>query len=89
MLVQTDFNSVIGGYCPDQLEDTKGKKSSRGDSNSKDITSGFPFLFYWVNDQIQIIKYKDDQIPFMASDKYRLIEFGFGLSINADQNKNS
>ena len=87
--MQTDKNSVIGGYCPDQWEDTTGKKSSRGYLNQKDISSGSPFLFYWVNGQIQIIKHRDDQIPFMKSDKDLLMVFGFGLYINADQNKES
>ena len=79
MLVQTDKNSVIGGYCPDQWEDTTGKRRSNGNSGYKDIVSGKPFLFYWVNGQIQIIKHRDDQIPFMGSDKDWLMEFGMGL----------
>ncbi len=89
VLVQTDKNSVIGGYCPDQWEDTTGKKSSYGDSGYKDIVSGKPFLFYWVNGQIQIIKHKDDKIPNMLSNKDWLMVFGNGLRINADQNKDS
>jgi hypothetical protein len=59
-LVQTDLNSVIGAYNPDQLKDTTGMIGSGGFINFKDITSGFPFLFYWVNDQIEIIKHRDD-----------------------------
>ena len=86
--MQTDKNSVIGGYCPDLWEDTTGKKSSNGWSG-KDIVSGKPFLFYWVNGQIQIIKHRDDQIPSMGSDKDWLMMFGGGLAINADQNKQS
>ncbi len=85
--MQTDKNSVIGGYCPDQMEDTNGKKSSRGLSDTKDIVSGKPFLFYWVNDQIEIIKYRDDDIPIMRSDKDWLMRFGNGLGINADKKK--
>ena len=49
--------------------------------------SGSPFLFYWVNDQIQIIKNTDDRLPFMKSNKDYLIGFGNGLWIRADQNK--
>ena len=64
-LVKTDKDSVIGGYCPDQWEDTTGKKNSYGWADYKDIVSGKPFLFYWVNGQIQIIKHRDHQIPFM------------------------
>ncbi len=30
VLVQTDQNLVIGGYCPNQLEDTTGMKTSEG-----------------------------------------------------------
>jgi hypothetical protein len=60
VLVQTDKNSVIGGYCPDQWEDTTGKKTSYGSLGWKNIVLGKPFLFYWVNDEIQIIKYRDD-----------------------------
>ena len=88
MLVQTDKNSMIGGYMPDQWEDTTGKKT-QGVSGRKDITSGSPFLFYWVNDEIQIIKFRDDQIPFMGSDVDWLIKFGYGLGIKADKNKES
>ncbi len=87
--MQTDFNSVIGGYCPDQWEDTTGKKSSEGGYNCKNIVSGKPFLFYWLNNQIEIIKHRDDKIPFMGSDKDWLISFGWGLYIRADQNKES
>jgi hypothetical protein len=85
VLVQTDKNSVIGGYCPDQWENTTGKINSGGSLNCKDITSGSPFLFYWVNDEIQIIKHRDDKIPFMESTKDWLIGFGSGLMISADQ----
>ena len=63
MLVQTDHNSVIGGYCPDQWEDSTEMKNSEGDPGCKDIVSGSPFLFYWVNDQIEIIRHRDDRIP--------------------------
>ncbi len=87
MLIKTDKNSVIGGYCPDQWEDTTGMKSSKGSYDCKDITSGLPFLFYWVNGQIQIIKHRNDKIPSMRSNKGWLMDFGGGLGINADQNK--
>jgi hypothetical protein len=89
VLVQTDQNSVIGGYCSDQWEDTTGKESSRYISDAKDISSGSPFLFYWVNGQIQIIKHRNDKIPYMRSDKVYLMVFGHGLYIFADQNKDS
>ncbi len=89
VLVKTNKNSVIGGYCPDQWEDTTDKKNSNGFSGFKDIVSGKPFLFYWVNGQIQIIKHTDDEIPYMRSDKDWLMNFGGGLGINADQNKES
>ena len=61
-------------------------KNSYGQLGWKEITSGSPFLFYWVRDEIQIIKHEDDVIPFMRSDKDWLMEFGGGLSINADKN---
>jgi hypothetical protein len=89
LLVQTDKNSVIGSYFPDQWEDTTGMKDSYGNSDYKDITSGSPFLFYWVNDEIKIIRHRDDKIPFMASRKDWLMEFGYGLLINTDKNKES
>ncbi len=89
VLVKTDKNSVIGAYMPDQWEDTTDKKGSDGCKGFKDIVSGKPFLFYWVNGQIQIIKHRDDDIPFMRSDKDRLMNFGNGLRINADQNTES
>ncbi len=68
VLVQTDQNSVIGSYCPDQWEDTTDKKGSDGYYGRKEIKSGKPFLFYWVTDQIQIIKHRDNRIPFIRSD---------------------
>jgi hypothetical protein len=40
-----------------------------------------------LDDEIQIIKQKDDKIPWMRSDEDCLIGFGYGLSINADQNE--
>ncbi len=76
VLVQTNKNSVIGGYCPDQWEDTTGKKCSGVWPDCKDITSGKPFLFYLVNDQIQIIKHRNDEIPTMGSNKDYLMYFG-------------
>ena len=51
-LVKTNFNSVIGCYCPDKWEDTTGKRDSDGDINCKDIVSGIPFLFYFSDNQI-------------------------------------
>ncbi len=84
MLVQTDKDSVIGGYMPDQWEDTTYMKIEEVNSGYKDIVSGSPFLFYWVNHEIQIIKHRNDQIPWMRSNKDFLMYFGFGLYINAD-----
>ena len=84
MLVQTDQNSVIGGYMPDQWEDTTYMEDSEGSIGYKDIVSGKPFLFYWVNGQIQIIKHRDDKIPSMKSDKDWLMLFGDGLYVSAD-----
>ncbi len=68
VLVQTDQNSVIGGYMPDQWEKTTYEKCSVGWPGYKDIVSGKPFLFYFLDDKIQIIKHRDDQIPSMRSD---------------------
>jgi hypothetical protein len=87
-LIQTNLNSVIGGYNPDQWEDTTGMTCS-WDSNCKDITSGSPFLFYFLDDEIEIIKHRDDKIPYKRSDKDWLMVFGYGLWINADQNDTS
>ena len=89
VLVQTDFNSVIGCYCPDQWEDTTGRKCSLGISNSKNIVSRNPFLFYFLDDQIQIMKYRSDVILSMGSDKDWLINFGWGIYISADKKKQS
>ncbi len=44
---------------PEQWEDTEDKESSEG-YFGKEILSGSPFLFYWVNGEIQIIKHRDD-----------------------------
>ena len=69
-LVKTDLNSVIGCYCPDQWEDTTDKKGSEGELGWKDVVSGKPFLFYFLADQIEIIKHRDDRIPIIRSNKY-------------------
>ena len=61
--MQTNFNSVIGGYNPDRWEDTTGKKNRASWQNYKVIDSGMPFLFYWVDDQIQIMKHRNKRIP--------------------------
>ncbi len=74
---------------PDQWEDTRGMESSDGESDRKDIVSGSPFLFYWVNGQIQIIKHRDDKIPCAGSNEDWLMGFGRGLCIKADQKKES
>ena len=86
VLVQTNQNSVIGGYCPDQWIDTTQKKNYFGTSGYKDIVSGKPFLFYFLDDQIQIMKHSDDQIPYMRSNKDYLMFFEGGLEINSDKN---
>ena len=67
VFAQTNYNSVIGGYMPEQWEDTTGMKDSY--FGLKVITSGSPFLFYLVNDEIEIMKHRDDQIPLMRSSK--------------------
>ncbi len=60
---------------PEQWEDTTNMTSSSGNS-CKDITSGSPFLFYWVNDEIEIIKHRDDVIPYKISNGWDLMTFG-------------
>ena len=72
---------------PEQWEDTTGMRSYDGRSGFKDIVSGSPFLFYWVKDEIQIIKHRNERIPYMGSDKDWLLVFGQGLYIYADKNK--
>ena len=47
----------------------------------KNIVSGKPFLFYFLNDKIEIIKPRDDQVAFMASEEGFLLGFGNGLYI--------
>ncbi len=89
VLVQTNYNSVIGGYCPDQWEDTTGMKDSLGWPDKKDIVSSLPFLFYFLDDQIQIIKHRDDKNPNMGSNKVWLMAFGGGLDIYAGENRES
>ena len=84
--MQTNFNKVIGGYNPDQWEETTGMKSFDGFLDYKGITSGSPFLFYWANDQIEIIKHQNYKIPIMKSDKNALMVFGWGLYISAVKN---
>ena len=58
-------------------------------SGRKDIFSCMPFLFYCLDNQIEIMEHRDDKIPIMRSDKDWLVGFGGGLWINADKNKKS
>ena len=46
------MDSVIGFYCPEKWEDTSTKKNSYGWPDMKDIESGKPFLFYYVDNEI-------------------------------------
>ncbi len=46
-----------------------------------------PFLFYFVNDQIEIIEHRDNPIPVMVSDKDKLISFEAGFWVYSDKNK--
>ncbi len=85
--MQTDKNSVIGGYMPEEWEDTTDKE--RGIPSCKNIFSGTPFLFFFLDDQIQIINHIYGKIPYLASDKDWLMVFGEGLKISADQNEMS
>jgi hypothetical protein len=75
VLVQTDHNSVLGGYCPDQWEDTIDYRNYTGNSGWKEIKSGSPFLFYWSAGKIKIIKHKVNKIACMRSDEDWLILF--------------
>ena len=68
-MLNTNFNSVIGFYCPEKWKDTTHKKDSLGDEGWKDIKKGKPFLFYFLDEQIQIIKLREDVRPFMASNE--------------------
>ena len=86
--MKTDKKSVIGCYCPDQWEDMADKLDHRGHLHYKDVVSGKPFLFYWVADQIQIIKQRDDIIVIMGSDNIFPI-FLDGLCITPNKNKKS
>ena len=54
---------MIGFYCPEKWENTTGKKCSEGHSDLKDVLNGKPFLFYFLDNKIEIIKHKDDKIP--------------------------
>ena len=57
--------------------------------NCKHICTGLPFLFYWVNDKIEIIKHELGKYKYMKSDKDCLMVFGGGLAISADKNEES
>jgi len=89
VLVQTNLSSVIGAYTPDQWEDTTNFEGLGWIPGNKDITSGSPFLFYWVNDEIEIIEHKDDKIPMVVSNTQTLMEFVYGLRIKTGQNEES
>ncbi len=70
---------------PDQWEDTTGMKDSGPQEGFKVIKSGSPFHFYWVNDEIEIIKHRDDKAPYMGF-TYGFLGFWEGLVISFDQN---
>ena len=65
------------------------KSHSFGAQGLKNITSGNPFLFYCFDNQIQIIKHRDDRIPRMGSDKDWLMQIYGGIYIYAHKNRKS
>jgi len=62
-------------------------KKDKTAKNCKNIESGLPFLFYWVNDEIEIIRHRNDRTPVMGSDEVSLLWFGNGLDFRTDKNK--
>ena len=86
--MKTDLNSIFGFYCPDKWVDTTGKKDMYGCLNFKDIVFGKPFLFYFLDGKIEIIKHRADKRPNMRSNSESLMNISGGFAISADKKKN-
>ncbi len=69
-MVKTYLHSVIGCYCPGKWENTTGKISTIDLVDYKDIVEGKPFLFYFLDGKIEIIKHRFDVVPSMISTNY-------------------
>ena len=52
----------------------------------KDIENGYPILFTFLNNKLQIMKHKTDKLPSIQSDHDYLMWFYGGLRIDADRN---
>lgn len=64
-------------------------KNSESHPGLKDISQGKPFLFYFLNNKVQIIKHREAKIPSMKSNKDYLMAINYGIYISADRNKKS
>ncbi len=64
--MQTDLESIIGFFCKNKWEDTSKMTNSHNEIGWKDADN--PFLFYFSEEKIEIIKHREDMIPTIVSD---------------------
>ncbi len=70
---------MIELYCPEIWENMEGMGVDESFIDDKDFTSGKPFFFYCLDNQIQIIKCRDDFDRMMTSLEGCLMGFFLGF----------
>ena len=80
-MVKTDLGKVIGCYWPEKWEDTTNMID--GNPGWKNIISGkaMPFLFYFLDGIIELIKHRENKTPRMKSGKDYPIVLAEGMVI--------
>ena len=81
-MIKTDDNTVIGLYSADKWEDT-----NKIDGKYKNCVGGKPFLFYCLDNKIEMITHRDDKTPSIGSNETYLISIADKFRISNDKEK--
>ncbi len=76
---------MIGNFNPRKWQDTSKMQNIAGWKGYTDIKNGKPFLFCFVNNKIEIMNHKEDQIPGLRSDVDWFMDLVYGLTIYIDK----
>ena len=70
-MIKTDLGAVIGCYWPEKWKDTTNMTSSDRGIGWRNVVSGkpMPFLFYYLDGKIELIKHRENKTPGMKSEK--------------------
>ena len=80
--MKTDDDKVIGLYCADKWENT-----NKMDGEQKDCIGSKPFLFYCLDNKIEMITHKDDKTLSIGSNKTHLISITGEFKIYNDKDQ--